>query len=274
METFIRNYLANFRMKDSLKVNFTTQGQLMKYIIELKETDELTAIFLPFLKIAPGTTLNGFYDEDRQIFSMQGAVPRILLSGGLTLRTGILMRRGTPDNLTVKTGSKKFYLIKPKAGDTLDIRIDSLNVRSDLRNDSIHYAIDWKGRYGASALDGFVVFADNGSVSLKFNDFNVAIKKNIWQVSKENYITFDTSSIAVSNLKFTSATQGLEINGHISDNPHDTLSMVYTKMDISDLDYFLKSSAIDIDGILSGKVKLANLYKGVSIVSDLKLETV
>jgi hypothetical protein len=271
MEAFIRNYLANFRMKDSLKVDFGANGQLMKYIIEFKETDELTAIFLPFLKIGPGTTLSGYYDEDQQVFSMQGDSPEIIL-GGLEIEDWYLDAESTLQNLSVRTGSKKFYLIKPKGGDTLDIRIDSLNIRSDLNHDSIRYAVDWRGRYGASNFNGFVTFADDGSIGLKFNDFNVAIKKNIWSISKENYITFDTSSIHVSKLEFLSGSQGLGLDGRISGSSHDTLNVLFNKLDISELDYFLQSNSIDIDGVLSGKVKLANLSKGVSFISDLTLE--
>ena len=105
---FIENYLASFRLNDSLVNIIPTRDQLLKYKITFKNSDEVTNVFLPFLKIAPTTVLEGSYDEKNYMINLDGHSPDIEIYGA-HLRNWYMKATNERDNLSINTGCEQFF---------------------------------------------------------------------------------------------------------------------------------------------------------------------
>ncbi|MCX6306683.1 MAG: translocation/assembly module TamB domain-containing protein [Bacteroidetes bacterium] len=271
LSVFIQNYLASFNMNDSLvDLSQIQSNQKMNYELNFKESDEVTSVFLPFLRISPNTVLNGYYNEDLGSLVMKGKSPALFIKN-IEMTDWYLDAENKFDDLSIRTGCARVYLKKASKKDSLEVKIDSFQMVSNIRHDSIRYQVSWKANASPSEFDGYASFRNSPLIELRLKKFNVFLNERYWSVSPENYVTIDTSSVKVSNLAFFSGDQYLKVNGNLSVKPSDTLTISFNKLDISKVDQVLGSNQVDVDGILSGNFKLADIYRNIKVVSDLRI---
>jgi len=271
LSTFIRNYLASFSLNDSLVALSEFQSnQNMDYEIRFKNSDEVTAVFLPFLHIAPGTALNGYYNEDKGSIVMKGKSPALFINN-IEITNWYLDAENKTDDLSVKTGSEHLYFIKATKTDSLEVKVDSFQLVSHIRHDSILYKVGWMAGEKPSQFDGYASFRRSPAIDLKFLNWKVFLDERYWNIAPENFVIFDTAAIHISNLTFFSGEQYLKINGDISESDHDTMSVGFNKVDVSKIDQLIGSHLVDIDGILNGNVKIVRPYDDLLLLSDLRI---
>jgi len=271
LSTFIQNYLASFNLNDSLiALSLTQSSQYMNYEVRFKQSDEITNIFLPFLRIAPSSLLKGYYNEDQGSIVMKGLSPALFINN-IEFTDWYLDAETRSDDLSVRTGSGIVYLKKASKKDSLEVKIDSFQVVSNIRHDSILYRVKWNAKSRPSELEGYANFIKSPVIEVKLNHLNAFLNEKYWTVDPENFTTIDSSSVRISNLTFISGEQYLKVNGTMSDAVSDTLNVGFNKVDISRIDQLVGSTQIDVDGIISGSVKLANPYRDVVILSDLRI---
>ena len=272
MTTFIQNYLASFNLKDSLISNHEQLlDQEISYEFRFKNSDEVLAIFLPFLKISPNSTLYGNYDERKGSLVVKGEAPKVFVNN-FEIDNWYLDAETRKDNLSVTSGAQRVYLIKGSKTDSLEIRLDSLHLLSNMRHDSIMYNIAWTNKQSIpSLITGFANFIKSPRIELKLTDFNVYIDNKYWNVDLKNQVFIDTTAFKISNLGFTSGEQFLRLDGSVTEFNRDTLSVEFNKVDISRLDWLLKDAQLDIDGVLNGKARIVNPAHDLSIQSDLRI---
>jgi len=271
LATFIQNYLASFRMNDSLLSLQTVTNQVMKYEVRFKNTDEVTAVFLPFVKIAPTSYLKGDYNEERGSLTMKGASP-LLDIYGLDFENWYVDAENKKDNLFIRTGCDQFFMKRKKAQDSVEVRLDTLTLVANIRHDTLHYKISFTDLINRSEFDGYASFRNTPAINLKLKNFNVYLNKKLWTIDPGNLVVIDTSSILLKNLAFLSDDQFLRIQGAISKSPFDTLDVGFNKVDISEADKFIGNDQINVDGILSGIVHLSNFYGDITLLSDLRID--
>ncbi|MDP4282362.1 MAG: translocation/assembly module TamB domain-containing protein, partial [Bacteroidota bacterium] len=273
LSAFTNNYLVSFKLADSLIHHQSASNQVFKYSISLKNTNPLTEIFVPFLRISDGTRFEGQYNEEKGAIELNGSSPDLMIKN-MHFAHWFVHATSRMDNLHVETGSDEFIL-KPKSKkDTVEIKTDDFKIASDMRDDSIFYKLTWKGDDPGSfsEVGGFVDFTKNPHVELKIDRFNVYLDHRNWDVLPDNLVVFDTTGIFIRHMGFLSEEQHLDINGKISRNPADTLNFHFTNLNISHLDKLLSTSSVDIDGILSGDLKLFDIYGKMRLLSDLRIE--
>jgi hypothetical protein len=271
LSTFIQNYLASFTMNDSLMaLSLAQSSQKMNFEVLFRQSDEVTNVFLPFLKVAPNTVFNGYYNEDEGKIVIRGNSPAMFINN-IELTDWYLDAETKQDDLSVRSGSARVYFKKADKKDSLEVKIDSFQLVSNIRHDSILYKLTWVGNQKPSEIDGFASFRNDPAIELKLIHFNVFLNEKYWNVDPENFVSIDTSSVLLSNLGFFSGEQYLKINGNLSVSESDTLTVGFNKVDISKLDQLIGSSQIDLDGVLSGSFKIAKAYQDIVVVSDLRV---
>lgn len=271
VDRFVRNYIASFTLNDSLIIRNQSVPQIMRFILEFKDTKEVTDIFFPFLDISPGTTLNGYFDTEQDLFSLEGRSSVVALYG-IEFTNWSVNAESSTSELNLTTACDRLYISRSTTNDSLDILLDSLNITALMRRDSIHYDIGYTSPYGNSILGGVATFPPDGSVNIRQEKFGVVIKGNRWEIAPDNLVVIDSTGYTFRNLDFNSTNQKLWVDGKISEKPNDTLTLEFTRLDISDADYFLLNKNINFDGILSGTLKLRNVLGNLAFSSDLKVE--
>ena len=271
LDVFISNYLASFNRMDTLITTRHTTDQYVNFEIRLKKTDELAQVFFPFLRLSPDSRFEGYYDERKEEIFLDGKSMELSLFGA-HFSNWYLKATSRQDNLNIFSGCDELILKQPDEEDSLDIRINTFQLKSDIRQDTVHYNFSWVDKVSPSEIGGFANFSDSPSVELKLKTFNVRLDKRYWNISGDNRIVFDTSSIAIHNFNIFSGNQGLTARGRISKNQEDTLSVTFSDLDISNLDHFLNDPNLNLDGILSGSVKMNSLYSSPVLLSNLRIK--
>ncbi len=267
---FIQNYLASFSLRDSMINRRPMTDQRMNYRIRLKDTDEVMAVFLPFLHVADSSYLEGFYDEMKGILVMQGGASELDVFG-MKFSEWFLDAESLLDRLQLRTGCSAFYLKKSKPGDSLELKVDSLLLFANVQQDTVKYDFSWSDQGIKSEFDGFASFLNSPKIELKLGNFEVYVDSKYWKLDTMNYIILDTSRILIKDLSFYNEQQFLKIHGNISSYKEDTLNVLFNKLDISEADRLLFSKTLDVDGILSGNIKLHDLYGSPSVLADLRV---
>ena len=271
LSTFISNYLASFHLNEKLINHHPSTSQLINYVVKLKKTDPVMEVFIPFLRVAPNTLLEGSYHEDEGVISLNGNSPDISLNGNHF--TGWFIKATSrQENLNVQTGCDKFFVLRGEKKDSALIMMDSLHLVSNLHHDTIFYDIFWNMRRMKSDLGGFVNFKDSTSTHIKLTRFHAFIDHNYWTMAKDNEVIIDSSAMVFHDLAFESGEQKLKIDGRAGTHPEDTLRFNFNKVDISDADYLLGNPNVDIDGILSGNLDLMNVRHSLTVLSDLDID--
>jgi len=268
--TFIQNYLASFELKKDSSMHYHFSEQELNYHITFKQTDDVTAIFLPFLRISPGSYLDGAYSEATRILTLTGRAPVLNISG-MDLEQWHIDAETHTDSLSLNTGCDRLIMNKSKPTDTVYIQLDTLLLCASVLHDSILYRISSATGTDDSFVKGFLTFLEEGSIKIKLDEFELKLAGKSWSISKENYVILDSSSVEIHDLTFYSGDQLLSLNGRVAKHNLDTLEISFNGFDVSRFDYFLANPDIDIDGILSGDLKVTDVYNELSVFSDLKL---
>ena len=271
LNTFIQNYLASFNLNDTLFAEQSAMNdQNVSYRIKFKQSDEVTRMFLPFLRISPNSEIFGSYNDADGMLVIKGKSDSVFINN-FEVENWYLDAETKRSNLSISTGASSIYLIKATKKDSLEVRLDSVLLISDIRNDSIVYNLSWSGRSKPSVVGGFVSFFNDSEIELKINDFDVFLAEKYWNIDLANKVVIDSSTIDISKLTFQSGDQFLKLNGKLSKDLSDTLKIEFNKIDISKIDQLIGTNVLDIDGILHGNVRLTNVYNNLTVLSDIRV---
>jgi hypothetical protein len=269
---FVKNYLASFTLRASAKLDSLGAGkEELKYRIRFKNTDQVTNVFVPFLKISENSVLTGSYNEQKGLLSLSGQAPYLDISG-IYILNWTIDAETSRDELKVNSGSDAVYFKRASKGDSMEMKLDTFRLKSHIRHDSVLYSLKWSDAGRSSGFEGYASFINSPKIDLKITDLGILINGKRWTANKENLIIIDTNNIQVNTLSFNAENQLLQIDGTISARHGDTLTVNFNRINISELDRLLKSRGVDVEGILSGQVKLQNIYRNITVISDIRLD--
>jgi len=268
---FIQNYLASFTLKQDSAMEYTLSGQELNYRIDFKNTDEVTSIFIPFLRIAPGSYLEGTYSEEGKMISLNGWSSLLNVSG-LDLEEWKIHAETRSEVLSLQTGCDHLIMDRSGPKDTIYLQMDTLLLTAAMQHDSILCRLSSETVEDTSYLKGFLTFLDPGGIKIKLEELDLDLAGNRWSVSEDNYVILDSSDIEFHNLSFSTTHQLLSLDGRITHHNVDTLNLKFNGVNVSELDHLIGNPDIDIDGILSGTFKITDIYHEFSLYSDLRLD--
>lgn len=270
MPLHITNYLNQY--VDTLMADISASDKMLgtqdfTFDIEVKKANPLMELILPELKLAEGTRVTGGFNSkiSNLFFDVK--------SSGIEYSNVRFDRFNaeflTRDNdFTLSTFSGKVFFT-----DTLSI--DSIQGDFSVNNDQLIYALKWNNRNWETSnfgdFEGNLKFLSPSKMELQFRRGEIVINDTVWEMIPANLVEIDTSSFSFSNFGLTSAGQGLYLNGKISSNPRDTLTILFDKFNLSQTDRFLSKSAIDLDGTINGNFNIIDFYETPNYISDITI---
>ena len=247
------------------KNDINIKSQTIDYEIQLKDTDGLTDLFIPDLKVSTNTNITGSYKSSLYNFQLRLKCPWINYQG-LKLNGLDFTSNTSPNNFSFDIVSENLSFKERSKTDTLSLGLDSLSISSQMRNDSVLFAIQWDDKILADKntgdIEGYFAFIDTSKVYSRLTKADVIINDSAWTVSKDNHILFEDDIIDFNDFKFIGQNQELGINGLISNNNKDTLDIIFKKWHISNFDIIFNKEGFDLNGIIDGRIMLSGI-KGI-----------
>ena len=240
----------------------------------LKDTQTLSRLFMPNLKIAKNTTVNGtFTSRSKQL--------------NLTARTkGVEIGKVSIDNVELRNFNNKEFsygsLSVGRVGwtnitatDTISIGLDNLLLFAKMGNDTIATRIKWddvdESDHNKALIETKFHPHENGGI-FNISSANITINDSLWNVSKNNFIDLTEGRVNISNLMFNHNQQSLRFDGYAPLNEDDTLSVQLREFDISNFDVLTKSRGIDPDGFITGEALVSGIKADPMVLADLRID--
>lgn len=257
--------------QDSLSI------QALKFEINFKNTDNLSEVFFPYLKISPNSSIEGFYNSANQSIHIDANADLIDFMG-IKFYDWFLKTNNDKNSFMVLLGSKDMVFKEASDSDTISLGLENLNLVASLQSDSINYRIRWddfeESNMNKGYLAGYVKFDELFKSHLKLERADIIINDTVWQFNENNFISIDTSLIRIRNFGISTDQQELIIDGNISYSISDTITMVFKNWNVSNFDMLINNPKIDLDGIINGNLKFTNIFKSLNLESRIIVDDI
>jgi hypothetical protein len=273
LNLILNKYLPSLRLWNA--IDPTDQfPQNFFYNFTLKNTDAVTSIFVPDLKIASNTNFKGSFSAPNRSLIINGDATSMVYKG-LQYKNIYLHGTTLKDQLIVNSGASRIELRKKNTTDSTSVGLDSVNLKANVAGDSIRYRFNWNDKgnidHNWGDISGYAAFLSLSRINLGITEGQLMLNDSVWTINAHNAISIDSTSISIDNFAFSGKHERLLLQGNISENPEQKLNVFFQQVDISGLDKFINVHGVDINGIADGSVSLMNLYHSPSLLSNLNI---
>ena len=274
VESLVGQYLPII-FDDSILIESVASSQKLDFNINLKNTNELTDLFYPQLKIAPNSKIEGYFYTDQNAVYLEANSSEIAF-GGIKLYDWYLKTDNDENDFLILTGSKDMIFNSPTENDTTSIGLENFNILASIQNDSVDYRIAWDDfesfNYNIGYLAGYLKFNSKTESEMKLKKADFMINNVPWYIDLNSHLYFDKSLFSIDSLNIFSDNQSLFVSGTASGMAEDTLNIFFKNWELSNFDLLINDPNLNIEGILDGEIQLLDMYKSPKIMAQLGID--
>ncbi len=237
---------------------------IFKYDIQIKDVDQLLALFAPDLIIKSGTNINGFYNGVSQDASMTIYSPSVQFQKMVFTDVNVIQKMSSKD-LEATIDIKHFAL-----NDSLNVQ--NLSFKVDGTKDSLNSQLKWNpssSNESSIKWTTSVLGLDKYNITLLPSFFSLKQKK--WNVINNSIININGSTIDIENFLLEREKQYLSVNGRISRSNEDQLNFRMSDFKLDDFSS-LFSLPVDIKGVVNGWGYISNPYTSLKYMGDANIQ--
>ncbi len=241
-------------------------GKRYLFNIEFSDTKAITQMLLPGLNVAAGTTIRAEIDEkDNFLLDLKS---KKVGYGNIYSENMLLNISGNYNgvNSTLKSDVTHLSGIELQ-GNLLNVNLkeNSLKINSEYANKGI---LENKFNFASEIL--FTPYGEHRDfiTDISIDSAEIYLNGELWRFNKSKIVKQD-STFVFHDFLLSSKDQYLSIDGIISTNPFDTLSVQLKDLNISSLNSILPED-FKLNGIFSGNAILLNLYDSPQIFINTK----
>ncbi len=240
--------------------------QVFDFRLKIKNFEPIAELISPGLEIDKESLLVGAFDSRNNTATLGGVIKRLKFKG-IVANNVIIDESTSPQQLTAIISSDRVDL-----NDSLYIK--NVNISNILRNDSLALNVKLSNADDANQLDlnGLVEFLpDTAKISILPS--NLKINYQDWTIEEKVQIGFNKGKTKIENFSLSNGKQELKINGIISEDPTDVVTLALKNFNLKTVNPFLKSSGINLAGLANGKTKIFGALKSPLITDSLRIDS-
>jgi len=245
-------------------VNYKTQ--IFDFNLSIKNFEPIADIFVPGLKIDNQAILIGSFDSRNNKATLNGSINQLTYRG-ITAKNIIIDENTTAKALTAIITADRVDL-----NDSLYIK--NVNIANVLKNDSLAVNIKLSDAEDANQLDlnGLVAFAGDSKTKINILPSSLKINNENWNIQEKVQISLNDGKAEINNFALSNQKQLVRIDGFVSKNPKDILTIGFENFNLSTLNPFLKTLDLTLAGNVNGKTKLFNLLNSTQFSDSLQIK--
>jgi len=256
MKRRFNEVVPTFAMKVDEKIKPIDQN--FDFNIQLKKTDQLTALFLPQLSMARNSIVYGNYDSRRNDLSLNVKSSSVKFQN-FEFRELSLNADNRGDELNVRSEVAALYLMDSIKVDAarLDLRVfrDSMEVTAGFQNST--------EKMNSMFIHGSTNFANAPRYEFRLSDSYFYFNDSLWRINNENLVVIDKNLLEFENLQLIRAYNKeplLVIDGRSEKGKNDSIQVAFEKFPLDLLNFFLARNNITLAGTAQGDVSLYRLF--------------
>lgn len=267
----LRIYLPS-AAEDKITADAEVPAQSFTSLIILKNSQPLSRLFFPEIVINKNARIETSFDSEAGIAGISANSAGMTVFG-TKLKDWQFSLSARNEKLYLKTTANQLLVKETTEDNPLEVGFEKLKIDAAFAGDTINYGISWSDYemplQNSGSVAGFLSFANSPVLELRIAESELSINKSPWKFNSENLIALDSSAITISNLIFEGTGQSIRVNGKITSDPVERLSVSFEQWDLENLDLLLKNYGIDASGILSGNIDLLDLYQSPGILAGM-----
>ncbi|MFW6020329.1 MAG: translocation/assembly module TamB domain-containing protein, partial [Bacteroidales bacterium] len=245
-------------------------GHYVNLQVNLKNTEELTDAFMPQLQIADSSRIDVLLSVDKQRMNIDGNIDYV--NAGMLKIQDIHLSEDKTSRLGFDITSNRIQI-----NDT--IGIDNFAIHTKTYRDSLGFKIEWNDdtpkNINIGDISGMIDLAELPKIAISMNESSFRANDTVWNISDNSFASFDTNRIAVKDFRLGNQYQWMKLDGAISDDSSDEMMVQFNSLDISNIDPITQSKKMDFDGMITGELKMSNLYsENPTITSDIRIDSI
>lgn len=244
-----------------------THSQNFKFSVSMKNTDSLTAVFLPELVVAKGTDLVGRINTDLNEVEVRFNSPSMIYDG-IAFEQISLEGISGQGNLNFRIGLGGIAL-------TDSVRINQLDIQGFTNRDTASVLVDFNGLDSLKSevtLGINANFMNAGFTSLHLDPRRLRFGGRDWTLDSTNFMIVDSSGVVFKNVNFRSGVQEVGLAGVLGKSASTIFQVRFHAFDMSQANPFLSSFDIQTGGVLDGEASFAGAFDQPGMNADLTVQ--
>lgn len=239
--------------------------------IHFKNTLPITDFFFPDIEIARNSKLYGTYKPDVNFTDITGNFPFFRFKN-FHWNEFLFFINSNDSSLDLETNTA--YL---ESGEKMNL--EHFGVRAHGFKNNLDFNIIWnnwgpklyKGNISGKSLLRFRGAKSFPLIEMVFNPGSVVISDTAWLLTE--YKAFiDTNAIEISDFYISHNDQYLYLDGKISRDPADVLTLSFNDVNLSNLNELTNSIGLRLDGVIKGTASLSDAYDKPVFLSNLQIQ--
>ena len=263
LEQTLNNYYHIDGFKDTtftaqdwqMQLHFRASPMVLAYMPSLKGTDSIAAQLV--------------FRSDRNDLHMALNAPKIQFGSQVFQKVSFQTSTGGADSSSAR---QLKYRLDIAGGSGSSFVLHQTSLRGYLGDNKLITALLLKDSKGKDyyRLAGQLDKLRDG---LKFilNPDSLLLNYDPWQVSRDNFLLYDSAGIVVNDFKISHKDESIQINSK-QPVPTSAIDVVFTDFQLSTLSRFAGQDSLYVDGTLNGKAEVQHVMTSPAFTSDLTLK--
>ncbi len=244
--------------------------------VDLKNTEQLSELFMPSLKLSAGSVIAGSFNSYDNDISFRLTSDWITF-GNTSLDDVILETEPVNDSLEITLSSRNIvFRDKDPDKETGRLGLDNFYAGSRIANGNIRWDLRWDDvtdrDLNLAEVKGLLQVNEERETVLEINNLDAVVNGDPWRLEPGNKVLFRPRFLSVKNFNLRSSDQQLLISGVVSESTSDTIDLVFNNWDLTNFNPLISSSSISIEGFINGQFNLTGIYSNPSVISDISVK--
>jgi hypothetical protein len=258
------NLIVQYLPSSGLKSSSTLSKQNFTFELVTKNSEGISNLLVPDIVIKPNSKLSGKYNNIDNDFNLKIQLPEIIL----------FEKKVSNVNISSNNNQKKLGLTL--TCDYVAIsdssKIENIALKGQAINDSILFAFDFNNHgkiKNALDLNGDITFKPNRLIDLYLNNSSIIVEDSVWIFAERSKLHIDSLHTEFENFSLSHNKQSLSINSRRTVGNDYEINVDMHDFTLSNLNPFLKSSDIELKGILNGNASFSGFGKNLIFSTSL-----
>lgn len=233
--------------------------------IRLKDTEMITALFLPSVSVSPYAHFSLVYNSAQQIMHLYGSADTLTVLGS-ELVDWELEGFNNSNGIQLSSASSKLRFSDTRY-------LENTLLQGHIFKDTLAYGMFWDGlvnnKQNHGQIEGLMRFYDPDHAIIRFLPSYAVVNDSLWQLNIDHEIYIDSARVEIHNLMIYNNRQFVKADGVIGPASGDRMNLSFNEFDFANLDMLIRAKNVDFDGIMSGSVSFAAFMQPLSIESAL-----
>jgi len=236
--------------------------EYIKFDLAFKNTKNIIKLFSPSFSMSEGSIMKGNYNFSNDSLSLVMKSSKMTFGGFTADNIDISLRK---DNDIMSYTLDAGYIKTPN-----DLDFNSFIFDGYLHSDTVGFKLMWGDTIGINKGDlrGKIVWNDTNNFEIDFSKGEFYVQDSLWILRPETKISYSYHRFLVSDFELLNNSNSIYVDGLLTDNSHDILSLKFNNFNVSLFDFYTKKWDTDIDGSITGKVELSSIWSNPGFISD------